>query len=133
MRPRISIRDCVPWSVGPSVGRSITRFFRFGLSQLWATLGNSGQLWATLDNSGQLWATLGRIYWSTLGLVLMKKSTCSLHNNRMQNTYMTLMGDNKCLIIHFLVRSHRFARYLASRLGLCPVLPEDSHLKQVKL
>ena len=70
MRPRISIRGCVPWSVRrsvgrsvrPSVGPSITRFFRFWLGQLWATLGNSGLHWTTLDNSG-------RIYWPTLGLV----------------------------------------------------------------
>ena len=51
MRPRISIRGCVPRSAGRSVGPP------FFLVWIIATLDNSGQLWATLDASiGQLLA-----------------------------------------------------------------------------
>ena len=52
MRPRISIWGCVHPLVGPSVRPSVgPPFFLFGLSQLWATL--------------------GRICWSTLGLIFI--------------------------------------------------------------
>ena len=80
------------WSV-----RLLAHFFLATLSnsgKLWTTLGNIGRLKTTLGNSGQLWDNSrqlwGRIYWSTLGLVLLNYGDHFLLSHRMK-----LGGDER--------------------------------------